>query len=193
MSNVLILEGTDIRVVAPLFYNQEPIQFPSSPKLFDVVVIPVKTACGLNSLWHSRFPQIHWSNVVRNKRSVCFAATFQEVYWATAIWSSPIAANRLKNGDQMLELRRMAIADEAPKNTASRMLSVMGKWVHNNFEEITTLISYQDTEAHHGTIYKASNWVAVNQSGKGVLWDNARKRNAAQSDASKVRWELKIR
>ena len=87
----------------------------------------------------------------------------------------------------------MAIADQAPKNTASRMLSVMGKWVHNNFEEITTLISYQDTEAHHGTIYKASNWVPVNQSGKGVLWDNARKRNPAQSDAPKIRWELKIR
>ena len=100
---------------------------------------------------------------------------------------------RDNNGDFHHLDTRMAIADEAPKNTASRMLSVIGKWVHNNFEEITTLISYQDTEAHHGTIYKASNWVAVNQSGKGVLWDNARKRNAAQSDASKVRWELKIR
>lgn len=193
MSDVLVLEQTDIRLVSPLFFNFEPIQPPASPKMFDVVVVPVRTACKLNVLWHSRFPQIHWANVVRNKRSVCFAAIYKDVYWATAIWSSPIAANRLKNGDQMLELRRMAIADQAPKNTASRMLSVMGKWIHYNFEEITTLISYQDTESHHGTIYKASNWVPVNQSGKGVLWDNARKRNPAQSDAPKIRWELKIR
>ncbi len=189
----LLVPQNDLRVVEQLWFDRQPVVPPSSPKQLDVLVIPTKLACDLNAMWHSRFPYIHWSNVVRNKRSVCFAATYGGLYWASAIWSSPIAANRLKNGDKMLELRRMAIASEAPRNTASRMLKLMRHWIVNNFDEITTLISYQDTDVHHGTIYKASNWIAVSQTKDGLAWDQTRKRNTAQSTAPKVRWELQIR
>jgi hypothetical protein len=113
------------------------------------------------------------------------------VIYAVAIWSSPIAANRLKNGDKMLELRRMAIADYAPKNTASFMLKKMRYWIFNNFEEIETLVSYQDTEAHHGTIYKADNWTVGGESALSEWSTSTRVRSSAQSLAKKIRWEYK--
>jgi hypothetical protein len=73
------------------------------------------------------------------------------------------------------------------------MLSKMEKDIRKRFPDIIRLISYQDTEVHLGTIYKAANWVAVSQSKAGLSWsDSGRERNAEQSQASKVRWERNL-
>lgn len=178
--------------------TQETFQFPdggsipTSPLQFSFEVIRAITACKLNAEWHSRFPLIDWSNVVRNRHYVCYAAKFDGKYFAVAIWSSPIAANRLKDGQLLLELRRMAINDKAPKNTASRMLSYMRKDIEKRFPDVLRLISYQDTESHHGTIYKASGWHLASEP-TSIDWNTStRKRNAAQSSAPKVRWEYDL-
>jgi hypothetical protein len=166
---------------------------PTSPLQFKFEVISAKAACDLNFKWHSRFPQIHWSNVVRSKRYICYAAKFDGVYFAVGIWSSPIAGNRFKDGGLLLELRRMAICEKAPKNTASRMLSYMRKDISKRFPEIIRLISYQDTGVHLGTIYKASGWKLINTMSKQVDWAaSGRKRNKPQSNAPKVRWEFNL-
>ncbi len=177
--------------------TQEAFQFPeggsipTSPLQLSFEVIRAQTACILNSQWHSRFPQIDWSNVVRNRRYVCYGARFEGQYYAVALWSSPIAANRLKDGQFLLELRRMAIKDQAPKNTASRMLAWMRKDIKKRFPEIIRLISYQDTEAHLGTIYKASGWHIASEGKTFTDWTtDSRKRNLAQSEAPKIRWEI---
>lgn len=175
----------------PLFRNGMPL-IPASPKQLDIVSCNPCFACELNALWHSRFPKIHWSNVVRNKDYGCFIAIYDDIVYAVAIWSSPIAANRMKEGESMLELRRLAIAPDAPKFTASRMLSVMRKEIKKKMPYIRILISYQDTNVHAGTIYKASGWTAVNTSKNGMDWRLTRNRNNAQSTAPKTRWELKI-
>lgn len=168
-------------------------EYVSSPKLFTLREIRAIDACELNKEWHSRFPLIDWSNVVRNKHYVCYTADYKMIPYAVAIWSTPIAANRLKDGNLLLELRRMAICEFAPKNTATWMLSQMKKDIAQRFPDVIRLISYQDTEAHFGTIYKAANWIAKNESPSGMEWsDTGRKRNAAQSTASKVRWELDL-
>ena len=164
-----------------------------SPTELEIRVIGAKSACDLNAKWHSRFPLIDWSNVVRNKYSICYLAENKGIPFAVAIWSSPIAANRLKDGDKLLELRRMAISDDSPKNTATWMLSQMRKDIELRFPEIIRLISYQDTEVHHGTIYKAANWTAVSASKEGLSWQDTRERSKAQSTASKVRWELQLK
>ena len=175
------------------FQIEEGGSIPTSPLQFTFEEIKAKAACELNAKWHSRFPYIHWSNVVRNKRYICYAAKYEGKYFAVAIWSSPIAGNRLKDGWLLLELRRMAISSEAPKNTASRMLSFMIKDIKKRFPEIIRLISYQDTEAHYGTIYKASNWSLVNTMTTETDWGHTgRKRNKPQSSAPKVRWEYNL-
>jgi hypothetical protein len=184
--------GDGVVETQQLFQVEDGGSIPTSPLQLTFDTCSVHLACALNAKWHSRFPIIEWSNVVRNKDYVCFVAKFDGTFLATAIWSSPIAANRLKCGNQMLELRRMAIANECPPNTASRMLGYMRRWIKKEMPHIATLISYQDTEAHAGTIYKASGWSIGGSSN--LRWDSGnRKRNAPQSTASKVRWESKLR
>jgi hypothetical protein len=84
----------------------------------------------------------------------------------------------------------MAIADDAPKNTASRMIGWMLRELRKT-GEYTKAISYQDTAVHAGTIYKASGWVArgFRKGGKDTWSNNVRKRNECQADGDKVRWE----
>lgn len=162
-----------------------------SPKELTLRIVDAQSACKLNAEWHSRFPIIDWSNVVRGKHYVCYTAEKNGLPYAVAIWSSPVAKT-LNNG-KTLELRRLAIAPEAPKNTASRIIALMIKQIKNNHPEIETLISYQDTDAHLGTIYKASNWIAVNVSKAGMTWTNRENRKPDQSTAAKIRWEYKLK
>lgn len=172
------------------FQIEDGGSIPTSPLHFSFEVISAKTACELNSQWHSRFPYIHWSNVVRNKAYICYAAKFDGKYFAVAIWSSPIA--RKLDANSLLELRRMAINQDCPRNTASRMLSFMKKDIKKRFPQIKKLISYQDTEVHQGTIYKASGWTMVETKTKETDWSKTRGRAKPQSTAIKVRWELEI-
>ena len=93
----------------------------------------------------------------------------------------------------MLELRRLALTNVCPKNTASFVISKMVKDIKERFDDIDTLISYQDTEVHLGTIYKASNWKAAPQQTKIQDWNtDKRKRNKLQSTANKIRWEYQL-
>jgi hypothetical protein len=180
-------------VTAALFDIVERTEPPLSPKEFEFKIIRAQTACDLNGKWHSRLPIIDWSNVVRNTHYVCYGALYKSEFYASAIWSSPVAQNRFKNGKQILELRRLAISPEAPRNTATRMLSFMRKNIAEIFPDIALLISYQDTEVHLGTIYKADNWKSVHES-PGIAWNTeARARNVEQSLAPKIRWEFKLR
>jgi hypothetical protein len=119
-----------------------------------------------------------------------YGASFGNRFYAVAMWSLPIAANRLRDGYNILELRRFAISPDAPKNTASFMLSRMRKAIRKEMPEIKRLISYQDTVAHDGTIYKAAGWIARGRSDY-VSWENHSKRpgSVEQSTADKVRWE----
>ena len=180
-------------MVDTLFALDERSNPPISPKQLEFKVIRAQTACDLNQQWHSRLPIIDWSNVVRNTHYVCFGALFESEFYASAIWSSPVAQNRFKYGRQMLELRRLAISPEAPKNTATRMLSFMRKHIYETMTDIALLISYQDTQVHLGTIYKADNWDSVHES-PGIAWNtDKRKRNVEQSLAPKIRWEFKLK
>ena len=184
----MTLSADNVRDSIPLFRNGSGGLIPTSAHQLIFSKCNVHRACELNKLWHSRFPDIHWSNVVRNKDYVCFVAEFDMIAYACAIWSSPIA-RRFKNASTTLELRRLAISDDAPKNTASRMLGWMRRYISNHFLHINLLISYQDTECHEGTIYKASGWKNVNKS-RGHSWTcKTRKRNKEQSLSDKVRWE----
>ena len=190
MSN---LSADDVRDSIPLFRSGCGGSNPTSAHHLTINKCKVQRACELNEIWHSRFPKIHWSNVVRNRDYICFVAEYDDIAYASAIWSSPVAANRLKEGKTALELRRMAIADDAPKNTASRMIGVMRKIIRKRLPHITLLLSYQDTEVHQGTIYKASGWYFASK-GKGTSWtNNKRKRNKEQSLSDKVRWEFRLK
>ena len=175
----------------PLFQTAEGGSIPTSALQLEIVKVDYKTAAMLNEKWHSRMPKIGMAGCCKP----CFAAVCGGIYYAVAMWSRPVAANRIKGGEQCLELRRMAVSGDAPNNAASRMLRVMKDIIRRERPDIVRLISYQDTEVHHGTIYKAAGWQAVLVS-KYRAWTDAngrRPQKSVQSEAAKVRWEYALK
>lgn len=180
-------------VMHPLFQEGQDGSIPIPPlsaKGLRVEQIDFADAKLLNRLWHSRLPRLGTGFIV-NQPFLCFAAEGSGgVAYAVAIWSNPVARNLPQ--DTWLELRRLAIAPEAPKNTASRILRVMAAIIRKRRPGVVRLVSYQDTEVHSGTIYRAAGWVAttVNKDGN---WDRPnRSRPAAQSTSPKQRWEKSL-
>jgi hypothetical protein len=184
------MSGDNVTVALPLFQEASGGASPTSPHQFQFKEIKAQSASSANEAWHSRLPKIHWSNIVRNTHYVCYGAFYEGEMWAVGIWSSPVAQNGFKDGKKILELRRLAISNNCPKNTATRMLSVMIKLIKRKFPDLTRLISYQDTEVHSGTIYKAGNWQPIKETDF-ISWSN-RKRNPDQSKAKKIRWEYEL-
>ena len=165
---------------------------PINPHQFKLREIKPQIASLLNERWHSRLPKIPWSCITRNTHYVCYGIFFGITPYGVGIWSSPVAQNRFKDGKTILELRRLALANECPKNTASRVIAVMTKLVAKKFPDIKRLISYQDTAVHKGTIYKASGWKKANET-KFASWTTTkRKRNKDQATGKKIRWEKEV-
>ena len=185
--------GDSLMIEQDLFQSQDGGLTPTSPLQLKLVEIKAKEASMLNKRWHRVLPEIHWSCIVRNTHRVCYAIIFNNEAIGVAIWSSPVAQNRFPDGKKMLELRRLALSDKCPKNTASRVISIMIKLIKNKFPEINRLISYQDCAEHTGTIYKASGWVATNKT-KLIDWTTSkRKRSPLQSKSDKIRWEYLLK
>lgn len=180
------------RSAHPLFQEEGGGSIPTSPLALLFLPCSVNLAIRLNMQWHSRLPIVVHSNITRNATHVCYKAECRGLYYAVAIWTSP--TNFVLPNKTWLELRRFAIAPDAPRNTASRMLGWMVRSIRQHFPHIERLISYQDCDAHKGTIYKASGWSPSVKSfehrdrGKRA----GRKRNNSQTTATKQRWELQL-
>lgn len=186
------MRADDARIACPLFQAEYGGEVPTSALQLRLFRVSMRKAQELNRLWHSVLPETHLGNLVGNAHNIAYAAEFEGIYYAVAIWTDPIASNRLANASTALELRRLAIAPDAPKNTASRMLGVMRRLIGQVFPDITRLISYQATDHHQGTIYKAAGWNSTNRS-KSQQWHPREQRELRQTLSDKVRWELVLR
>ncbi len=179
-----------IMAIHPLFQGEEGGSIPTpalSAKSLIIDGIPFLEAKRLNKLWHSRFPRFG-TGFIKNQPFLSFGARGGDLTYAVAIWSNP-AAQELPQQD-WLELRRLATAPNAPRNTCSRMLRIMELLIRKRRPEITRLISYQDTKVHSGCIYAAAGWKKTTISKEGDEWDRPnRSRPKAQSTAPKQRWE----
>ena len=166
----------------PLFNMGRVHKKPKSAKDLQIVPINRNTFMPLNELWHSRLP-----NCKNAFEGFFFGAKYDDKNYAVAWWSKPVA--RSYNGKDYLELRRLAICQDAPKFTATRMLSQMRKHIKISHPHVVKLISYQDTEVHTGTIYKADNWTLESFGGeKGKGWTTRDANRINQSKAPKNRW-----
>ena len=181
------LRAGDVRVAYPLFQEEGSGSIPTSALQLRFDTCSIRRAMELNQQYHSRLPKTDFSNLIRTIRNVCYTAEFDGIFYATAIWTNPIAPMIDKS---WIELRRMAISDDAPKNLASRMLGWMVRDIKKRFPECPKAISYQDTEVHFGTIYKAAGWTPTTVSANGDEWNRpSRFRKTVQSSAAKQRWE----
>lgn len=126
-----------------------------------------------------------------------FLARHGEQVVAVALWNSPSARCLPQH---WIELRRMACAAWAPKNTASRFLAWMIRQLPREHERA---LSYQDSEVHRGTIYKACGWTIAavskrrtrDRSKPRVGTNRAYRADAngvAIASAEKIRWEKSL-
>lgn len=194
----MVLSGDSIRVVHPLFQEEGGGSTPTSPLQLEIETAPFSYARQLNELWHSRLPRME-TGFITNQPFLCFVAKYGGVAFASAIWSNPVAANLPQH--EYLELRRFAIAPDAPRYTASRMLSIMVRFIRKNRPAVTRLISYQDVEAHKGTIYRASGWIPGGTH-KGGSWSRPNSKNLNGTPRTrpdlngatgpKIRWEYPL-
>lgn len=185
----MIRRGDDVRDAYPLFQEGRGGSIPTSPLSFWFEELPFEHAKRLNKQWHSRLPRMG-TGCVQKMPFLCYGAMFEMRWYAVAIWSNPVA--RKLPQQTWLELRRLAIAPDAPKNTASRMLAVMARLIRKAKPQVERLVSYQDIEVHSGCIYKAAGWTKTTVS-KNANWNvPSRKRPPPQADSDKQRWELPL-
>lgn len=179
-----------IRVVHPLFQEGGGGAIPTSALQLWVEKMAFGDAKRLNRLWHSRMPRMG-TGCIANQPFLSFGASFDGIWYAAAIWSNPVA--RALPQQTWLELRRLAVAPDSPRNTPSRMLSVMRRLVMKARPDVVRLISYQDTAAHSGGIYRAAGWKRAKVSTNKKRWTwgcESRPRPAAQSEAPKRCWDM---
>lgn len=81
-----------------------------------------------------------------------------------------------KTPEDVIELRRLCLIDETPKNAESFFIGKTLRWLKQN-TTIKTIVSYADPNyGHQGTIYKATNFQLLGKTSKGrVIFWNGRK------------------
>jgi hypothetical protein len=148
---------------------------------------PKPHAVQLVRAWHSRLP-----NCSKGPWTQAFHAHADGITYAVALWNNP-STRCLPS--HWRELRRMACAPDAPRNTASRFLAWMARWFRDQHPECEKLISYQDLSVHTGTMYRAAGWIVDHVSKPRerdrsiVLPGYRRALNGRDADvAGKVRW-----
>lgn len=175
----------------PLFFSGGSI--PKSAKDLIIEEVGMRAAAELNRQWHSMLPRTDLGNLLCGNTSVAYAARFAGRYFAVAIFSQPIIRAIAKDGET-IELRRLAICTESPKNTASRMLSICKKLVANKYPQMKKIISYLAVDVHCGTIYRAAGWHPVgdisNARPQRMTGDHGRSTGPLQTTSRKQRWEI---
>lgn len=171
-----------VRVAHPLFQVEGGGSTPTSALCLRFSEAHLKTAKALNAALHSRLPKF-----ARPTCRVAYTAEFDGLYYASAIWTNPLA--RMLPQMEWMELNRMAIAPDAPKNTASRMLGWMARDIGTRFPDVRVLISYQECDHHTGGIYRAAGWVATVRSDGGEWASVSKTRAAVVRGGPKQRWE----
>jgi hypothetical protein len=183
----------EIEPVDPLFDPHEIGTIPK-PREMTLTVGTLARVRDLNHRWHSRLPDTRMMQA--SDLVVPYLLTSGAACFGVALWTRPMAANRMVPPvTHYAELRRQAIAPYAPFNSATRFLGLMRKDLRTRYDEICTLISYQDTGSHVGTIYKADNWTSSDLL-KFVAWDNpgaGRSHRPAEHSAPKIRWSYQLR
>ena len=91
----------------------------------------------------------------------------------------------------VIELRRLCLVDDTPKNAESFFIAKTLKWLKQN-TTIKTVVSYADPNyGHQGTIYRAANFQYLGQTSKTqiILWNG--KKYHDKNIRSKTKGELR--
>lgn len=190
--------ASDARVAYPLFQAEDGGSTPTlalHARQLRFERCAASHAVPLVRLWHSRLP-----NTQRGPWQFAYRASYGDVTYAVALWHNPSARTLPAH---WVELRRMACAPDAPRNTASRFLAWMVRDLRKFHPERKHCISYQDTSVHSGGIYRAAGWMAE-YTAQPRIRDRSKARagttrlyrtnlNGVEADAAqKIRWGMDL-
>lgn len=184
------------RAAYPLFQEGDGGSTPTSALSLRMEEIPMRRARELNADWHSMLPRTDLGNLLCGNTSVAYGAEFDGRWYAVGIWTQPIIRSMCDG--HTIELRRLAICEQAPKNTASRMLRIMARLVKTKWPFLNRMISYLAVDVHRGTIYRAAGWSSVGEivAARPQRFSNVNKKTRAtgplQTKSRKQRWERRI-
>lgn len=131
------------------------------------------TKCKFKDIRHI-FEQYHYKGGhMGGGISFCLALVYNYKIVGGIVVGKPRHEKKYPNS---VELRRMALLDECPKNTESYFLSKSVWYIKKN-TDIKRIISYSDQSVgHKGTIYKASNFKLIGETSpsKHIFWKGVR-------------------
>lgn len=97
---------------------------------------------------------------------------------------------RLEDQHNTLELTRMVLLDECPRNSESRALALATMWIRKNMHEIRRLIAYSDpAQGHEGTVYRAVGWRLIGRT-TGGRWSRSGRQRRDAAVGVKLKFEL---
>jgi hypothetical protein len=109
----------------------------------------------------------HYSKSARSlqqKHVFKLVERYTEKLVGVAVYGNPMC-NKLDK--DIIELRRLCLIDDTPKNTESFFIAKTLKWLGKN-TEYSRVVSFADpNHGHGGTIYKASNFEYEGREGNG--------------------------
>lgn len=141
--------------------------------------------------------QHHYSHNINGlMSSYCFAMYDQQQRMVGAmIYGKLGMANAWKKYgksiDEVMELRRLVLVDDTPKNSESYFIGRTLRWLKAN-TAVTTIVSYADPNyGHSGVIYRATNFehVGMTAPGKVIIWNG--KKYHDKAIRTKYKGELK--
>lgn len=141
--------------------------------------------------------QHHYSHNINGlMSSYCFAMYDQQQQMVGAmIYGKLGMANAWKKYgksiDEVMELRRLVLVDDTPKNSESYFIGRTLRWLKAN-TAVTTIVSYADPNyGHSGVIYRATNFehVGMTAPGKVIIWNG--KKYHDKAIRTKYKGELK--
>lgn len=118
----------------------------------------------------------HYSHNINGvKITQCFKAEYKNILIGAVLFGkmSTTAWRKFSNKEEdVIELRRLVLVDEAEKNSESYVIGWCIRYIKKNFKNIKIIVSYADPYYNHvGTIYKASNfkYIGLSNKDKGYL------------------------
>lgn len=93
--------------------------------------------------------------------------------------------------EQVLELRRLCLVDEAPTNSESWFIGQTLRWLKRH-TKVDVVVSYADTnQGHEGVIYQATNFLLVGKTAPGKVILHNGKKYHDKAIRTKYKGELK--
>jgi len=167
-----------------LCFSETPPGPPPSARSLEVRPVPYRIA-------RAFVERYHYLAYAPPGARICMGAWYGDRLVGVMLFGRPVA--RLEDQKHTLELTRMVLLDECPRNSESRALGLATRWIRGHMPEVRRLIAYADpNRGHRGTVYLAAGWKIVGKT-KGGKWSCPSRPNRRDAAAGpKLKFELPL-